>query len=481
MNVYEILRASASKWPDKPAVHDEYGTLTFSELLGEAERLRGLLIENGVGKGAGVGLMARNGRNFISGIFAVLGTGATVMPMSHQLKPAEIETILAEARLHFLLDDYSGVTPTTKEAFELPMAIGKFRFVSSGVSSKELFAPHVADAAFVRFTSGTTGKSKGVIVSHQSVVERVDAANKALQLGTEDVVVWVLPMAYHFLVSVVLYIRYGAAIAVSRDFLAQTIISFSNKYKGTLLYASPMHIRLLSNDNSGVSFSTLKKVVSTSTGISIDICQAFKKRFQIDVFQAYGIIEIGLPIINLKKSVEHPDSVGCALPDYEVEILDEVGNIMPSGVEGHLAIKGPGMFDAYLSPPKTRDEILKNGWFYTADIAIKTIDGLIKIKGREKSMINVSGNKVFAEEVEAILDSHPAVKASRIYGVAHPLMGEIIQAEVVLNEDTLIDTEELLHYCRVKLSTYKLPQRIKFVNNLPMTGSGKIIRGALLN
>jgi long-chain acyl-CoA synthetase len=481
MNVFEILRESAMKWPQKPAVHDEHGTVTFSELLHEAGYLRDILLKKGVGKGMGIGVMARNGRNFISGIFGALGTGATVMPMSHQLKPAEIENMLDETKLHFILDDYSGVNPTNKPGEDIPVQKGKFRFVSTGIDSKRVFAPHVNDPAFIRFTSGTTGKSKGVIVSHTSVTERVDAANKALLLGPDDTVVWVLPMAYHFIVSIMLYIRYGAAIAVCRDFLAHTILDYTNRYNGTLLYASPMHIRLLGSDTSGTGLSTLRHVISTSTGISVNVCQNFKKRYGIDVSQAYGIIEIGLPIINYQKSVEHPDAVGYALPDYEVEILDETGGVMPAGVVGQLAMRGPGMFDAYLTPPQTRNEILKNGWFYTADYAVKSSDGLITVKGRQKSMINVSGNKVFAEEVEAVLDSHPAVAASRIYGVAHPLMGEIIQAEVVLSENAQAGTEELLHYCRQRLSTYKLPQRIKFVEHLPMTGSGKIVRNSLTN
>lgn len=476
MNVYEILKQSSEKWPDLPAIHDEYGTLTFFQLFQETEALRVDLEKRGICKGNGVGVMARNGRNFISGIFAVLGTGATVMPMSHQLKPAEVAQILKEAGLHFIMDDHSGIIPTEHPSFEIALPVGSFRLVATGVLRDIVFAPHVPNAAFIRFTSGTTGKSKGVIVSHESVLGRVDAANKALQLGPGDTVIWVLPMAYHFLVSIVLYIRFGAAIAICRDFLAQTIIGYATKYHGTLLYASPMHIRLLSNDASGASLPEMKRVISTSTGISIEICEAFKRRFGLDISQAYGIIEIGLPIINFKKSREHPDSVGQALPDYEVEILDENGTVLPPGVSGHLAIRGPGMFDAYLFPAQTREAIMRHGWFYTADYAIKTENGLIKIKGREKSMINVSGNKVFAEEVESVLDAHPAVKASRIYGVPHPLMGEIIEAEVVLHEDSMVGTEDLLHFCRLKLSTYKLPQRIRFVNDLPMTSTGKIRR-----
>ena len=474
--VYNILEGAARKWPNLPAVYDEYGTLTFSELHSETEALKQELIDLGICKGMGVGVMAKNGRNFISGIFAVIGCGATVMPMSHQLKLAEINEVLEEAQLHAILDDKSGAQPISNKVTNISMKVNSFRFAFSNVDKSTSFAAHVTNPAFIRFTSGTTGKSKGVIISHQSAIERIDAANKALQLGTSDVVVWMLPMAYHFVVSILLYLRFGTAIAIAKDFLSTNIIDITNEHNGTLLYASPMQIRLLSSNTDDVSMPSLKKVISTSAAISVDICKAFKQRFGIDVSQAYGIIEIGLPMINFVKSAQYPDAVGYALPDYSVEILDEDGNPLPSGSVGHLAIKGPGMFDAYLTPPRLRAEVLKNGYFLTADFASKSIDGLVKVEGREKSMINVSGNKVFPEEVEKVLETIEEIKLARISGTPHPLMGQIIQAELVLKEGATIDVEEILTYCRKRLSTYKIPQRVTIVESLPITGSGKLQR-----
>ncbi len=474
--VYNVLKEASQKWPHLPAVYDEHGAVTFLELYHETEDLKDELIKLGITQGMGVGVMARNGRNFISGIFAVIGCGATVMPLSHQLKPSEINEIINEAQLHAILDDKHGVQPIEKIISEIKMTIESFRFAFTNTDKHQAFAPHVNNAAFIRFTSGTTGKSKGVIISHQSAIERVDAANKALNLGTSDVVVWVLPMAYHFVVSILLYIRNGTAIAIAQDFLPNNIIDITNQRKGTMLYASPMQIRLLASSTNGAMMPTLKRVISTSAAISVDICKAFKRRFNVEVSQAYGIIEIGLPIINFFKSSENPDAVGYALPDVEVAILDDNYNPVSNGTVGHLAIKGMGMFDAYLTPPIMSHEVLKNGYFLTADYATKADDGLIKVEGREKSMINVSGNKVFPEEVEKVLETISEVKLARISGVPHPLMGQIIQAEVILEEGKTIDVEEVLTYCRKRLSTYKIPQRILIVESLPMTGSGKIQR-----
>jgi long-chain acyl-CoA synthetase len=460
--VYKILKDAAQQWPGNPAIYDEYGMLTFGQLYAQAETLRLQLINLGITTGMGVGVKAKNGRNFIISLFGVVGCGALVMPMSPQLKQAEIENILTEAKLHVLLDDVSGTAPILTVSQVIKMEKESFSFSYTGVDKSLSFAAHVNNPAFMRFTSGTTGKSKGVIVSHQSVIERIEGANKGLQLGPGDTVIWILPMAYHFIVSIALYVRFGAAIA--------------NKHSGTLLYASPVQIRLLANDKGPDKMPSLKKVISTSAGIAADVCRDFKKRFDINVSQAYGIIEIGLPILNYVKSAEHPEAVGYALPDYTVGILDDEFNLLPDGSVGHLGIKGPGMFDAYLLPPTPREDVLKNGYFLTADYASKMPDGLIKIEGRAKSVINVSGIKVFPEEVEAVLEMLPQVKLARISSSPHPLLGQIIEGEIVLNEGATVDIEEVLTFCKKRLSNFKAPQRLKIVASLPVTKTGKLQR-----
>lgn len=475
-NVYDVLINAANAWPERPAVYDHHGTISFSQLYQETEKLRLQLLTLGIGSGMSVGVKAQNSRQFIMGIFAAVGCGAAVMPMAHQLKKAEIDEILEESGLHAILDDGHGTHAFDQAESVIEMETGNFLFNFTKTDRQQAFAPHVSNPAFMRFTSGTTGKSKGVIISHRSVIERIEGANKGLGLGPDDAVVWVLPMAYHFVVSIVLYIRFGAAIAIAKDFLAKNIIEITNRFKGTMLYASPVQIRLLANDNGNEMMPTLKKVISTSAGISMDVCQAFKNRFSITVSQAYGIIEIGLPMMNLEKSEDHPDAVGYALPGYSVAVLDEAFHILPAGEIGQLGIKGPGMFDGYLNPPALRDEILKNGYFLTADFASITSDGLVKIEGRYKSVINISGIKVFPEEIEAVLENIQGIKQARIWSSPHPLLGQIIEGEVVLDEGSSIDIEAVLTYCRKRLSSFKAPQRLKIVESLPMTGSGKVQR-----
>lgn len=473
--VFDILKTTAQRWPDKVAIYDRKGQLTFKELLEQSETLAEKLKANGLKKGLGLGVQAINSREFIIGLFAGTGSGATVMPLSHQLRENEMQEIISESGLHFILDDLSQPGEIKNTA---TVATGDYSFRLQQTTtplSKEI-APHVNDPAFIRFTSGTTGKAKGVVVSHQSIYERVEGANRALELNENDVVIWVLPIAYHFMASIVLYVYHGTAIALVDNFMAPTVLEYINKYKGTLLYASPMHLRMLASDKSGAQIPSLKKIISTSTSISTDICEDFYKRYQKPVIQAYGIIEIGLPLINNEAPLQHPDSVGKAVEGYHVAILDENGEELPKGEQGLLGIRGPGMFDAYLDPPLMREQVVVNGYFITADLAIKNDDGLVFVKGRQSAVINVSGNKVFPEEVEAVINQLPEVKKSRIYGVPHAIMGQIVQADIVIEEGQKIDTEDIIFYCRKNLSTFKIPQRIKVVDDIAMTDSGKIKR-----
>ena len=179
--VFNVLIEAANQWPNKTAIYDDLGKQTFAELFSEAEKLRVQLLANGVKEGMAVGVMAKNGRNFIAGIFAVIGTGAVAMPMSHQLKSHEISEAIEGAQLSALVDDTSSKDFQPIDASNIQLTNGVFRLTWFNERfSSHIFAPHVADPAFMRFTSGTTGKAKGVIISHQSALERTEGVVNAL-------------------------------------------------------------------------------------------------------------------------------------------------------------------------------------------------------------------------------------------------------------------------------------------------------------
>lgn len=468
--IYKTLVNSADKWPNKVAIYDHLGQLTFKELLDEVNSMKELILSTGIEKNRAIGLICPNDRKAIIGIFAIVACDCTVMPIALHLTPYEVNEAITRAQLSYVVEEKS----IDKEVeAELIFESESLRIRQTEI--KETFAPSIDRPAFMRFTSGTTGQSKGVIISQKSALERVECANKELRLATEDTVVWVLPIAYHFVVSILLYIRYGVAISIVENFMAQNILESIKKHKGTLLYCSPMQIRLLSNDSSKEMIPSMHTIISTSAGISKDVCVAFKKRFNKEVSQAYGLIEVGLPIINKQKSEASPESVGYALPDYDVEILDEDFKPVPEGQIGMLGMRGPGMFDAYLDPFMKKEEVLKNGYFITSDLAVKQ-DGLITVQGRTKSVINISGNKVFPEEVEAVLEEFKGVKQAKVSGVPHPLLGTIIQADVVYSNDDELDIEELISFCRKRMTHFKAPQKVQIVDSIELTLTGKIKR-----
>lgn len=477
-SVFSVLTRSAQRWADRAAIIDEHGVLDYRTLLTAVEKAAVLLKKHGLREGDGVGVQARNSRGFIIAAFAVIRCGATLMPISHVLTLSERNNVLESTPLHYVITDGFCGTSFGDEGRKLNISDCSELFLfETGRSRRKRIVDQINDAAFIRYTSGTTGKAKGVVLSQASVLERIVAANKGLQLTADDTVLFVLPMAFHFYVSIILYLYAGSAIVIARDLAPMSLVEMIDRHRVTFMYASPLHYRALAASRAvAEKLHTLKQAVSTSTGISSDVADEFYRAFRVRITQAYGIIEVGLPIINLNSNTEHPYAIGHPLPDYEAAILDDDGIRLSPGKVGHLAVRGPGMFSAYLDPHILRDDVLENGWFMTGDMAHQAADGMITIQGRKKSMINVCGEKVFPEEVEFVLNGHDQVEESFVYGISHPRLGEMVSAQVVPRREDSISSDELITYARSKLSPFKVPQRVLLVQKIDKTSSGKIYR-----
>jgi len=478
MNVFDTLAQSARQWPRQPAIIDAGGSLDYQSLWREVEALRGQLDRLGVRPGQGLGVRARNGRAFVIGALAALGCGAVIMPIHHQMKPGELADLLAQAPLCAILDDGTGAAqPGKTVSLEHPGGNG-LRFTRLENSQPPL-APNLPDAAFVRFTSGTTGAAKGVVLTHRDVLERTRAANCGLGLTSADKILWVLPMAYHFYVSIILYLEVGATIIVSADYLAGSLLDTAARLQATFLYITPMHVRMMNSDQSGRALApSLQRVMSVSAKLHPQSANDFFTKFKVPVSQGYGIIEVGLPIQNIAEALEHPEAIGRPVDGFEAKIVDETVKILPDGETGQLALRGPGMFSGYLNPRRSRDQVLRDGWFLTGDLAHRDSGGRIVLDGRTSSVIQVAGHKVFPEEVAATLDQHPAVLRSRVSARAHPQMGEAVHAEVQLRPGHAeVTAEEIIAFCRRRLSSQKVPATLAFVSEISTTSSGKVRHG----
>jgi acyl-CoA synthetase (AMP-forming)/AMP-acid ligase II len=479
MNVFDTLSRAARQWPARTAIIDADGELDYQSLWREIEALRVQLARLGLRQGQGVGVRARNGRGFVISALAALGCGAVIMPIHHQMKPAELQDMLARAPLCVVLGEDGPAIPGSETSSELKLLAGpSVQFTRMGGIQAAL-APEIADAAFVRFTSGTTGTAKGVVLRHQDILERTRAANAGLGLTCQDTVLWVLPMAYHFYVSILLYLEAGATVVVNADYLAESILNTAWLHQATFLYVTPMHVLMMNAEGSGRGLPpSLRRVMSVSSRLDPQAARDFHAKFRIPVAQGYGIIEVGLPIMNVQEAAEHPEAIGRPLPGFDAAILGEQCTPVPEGETGQLGLRGPGMFAAYLSPPRSRDEVLHNGWFLTGDLAHRDDGARIVLDGRISSVIQVAGHKVFPEEIAAVLDQHPAVRRSRVTGRPDPQLGEAIHAEVELRSGrTSAIREELLTFCRRRVSSHKVPTSLDFVQELSLTSSGKVRHG----
>lgn len=330
--------------------------------------------------------------------------------------------------------------------------------------------------ALIRFSSGTTGARKGVVLSHETLLARATASNSRLGLGPGDRVVWILPMAHHFAASILLYLLHGVTTVLGDSHLGGDVFSVLARQEGTVLYASPFHYALLAACPGSHRVSSLRLALSTAAALPVETARLFHARFGVPLRQAMGIIECGLPLFNDCWPEEKPTSVGRPQPGYEVSLRDEHGCPVPVDTVGELFLRGPGMIDAYLAPWMPRDGILRDGWFGTGDLARQDADGAFFLVGRAQAVINVGGMKCFPEEVEVVLGAHPSVAEVRVRAASHPTFGSVPVAEVVLAPGTAPKASDLIKWCRARLSGYKLPTQISFVTVLPKTPSGKIKR-----
>jgi len=445
--------------------------------LDEAIRRTGdRLAASGVRSGDCVGLHFPSTTEYIIYTYAIWRSGACVVPLPMELASAEKSEICRCLALDFVITTRHAAMFLEPFRRANPIDLGNDKLVP--LRSPRQHPPGFSElnSAFIRFTSGTTGSSKGVVLSHETIDERIRAANEVLSLGPSDRVLWVLSMSYHFTVSIVAYLTFGATIVLPENHFATAIADAVKSTEATVLYASPTHYALLADSPQAAPLSSLRLAISTTSSLNGRIAETFAERYQRPISQALGIIEAGLPCIHVDSASHRWDSVGRVLPPYRLR-LEDIG----LGPE-HQAIllSGPGFLDAYYDPWQTRSQIMQGGWFRTGDVGHVDRDGYLFLRGRSKDVISVMGMKFFPQEVERVLATHPQVEAASVYGSRDERWGETVHACVVAKDlADLTDFERSLRQlCRQQLAAYKVPERIEFVAALPRTASGKILHRA---
>ncbi len=479
-SIVEAIRERAK--PEAVALVQKERTLSYQELFTRcdtiAATLRSVLIrEPGRSDRLRIGVHYPSCLDYVPLALATLAAGGCFVPIPDELAEEEKRELLNRTALDAVLVIESGAAWVPADAQRLgELEVGGQRVLILRVASTTPAFPTEAfealNPAFIRFSSGTTGKSKGVLLSHESLLQRITAANEGLQIGPGDRVLWVLPMAHHFAVSIVLYLYHGATTIIEETHLGEDLLRAGAEQKATIMYGSPVHYRQLVEAPDIAQWTTLRLAVATAAALDAATAQKFHARFGLDLVQGLGIIELGLPILNLTGAHDAPEALGLPLPAYQALLKGESDQEL-----GEICLRGPGMFDAYLDPWMPRAEVVDaDGWFATGDLGKRDAAGRIYICGRKKTLINVGGMKVFPEEVEAVLDSHPKVQRSIVEARLHPLYGEVPVARYIPCPDGAPTTMEIRTHCRTRLAGYKIPLIFTVVTELPLTASGKLKR-----
>ncbi|HPO13682.1 MAG TPA: class I adenylate-forming enzyme family protein [Candidatus Hydrogenedentes bacterium] len=475
-NIVERIRLETREYLASLAIADGGRRITYGDLLMSVDEAGAVLKKLGVQRGKRVALLCDDSIEYIIMSLAVLQLSAVIVPVPFAASVQEIETVLREMKVNFLIFELGPYKAAGAKRLKAARGVERkfwcLERPSAGNPPDEFFR---MNPAFIRFSSGTTGASKGVVISHEAIVERTDAADKALHIRHEDAILWVLSMSFHFVVSILLFLRRGATIILAGNSFPASLLTAIHEFPPNFIYAAPLHYHLLTRLDAVPPEALSKVRIAVSTAITLPrkIAEEFHGKFGFQLSQAYGIIEVGLPFINQSQAASKQCSVGKILPDYHIKIRkqDTVG-------VGEIFLKGPGFFCAYFSPWKSAKEVCRGGWFNTGDIGRLDARGNLFILGRSKNVINFNGMKIFPAEVEAVLNQHPLVQESLVYGVKHPEYGTLPLADIVLRpggEDRFC-VDALRSFCYRHLAKYKVPKEFHCVLTISKTLSGKVKR-----
>jgi long-chain acyl-CoA synthetase len=506
-----ILERNLDKHPERIAIryldHDtliEREALTYAELATRARALAVGLQRLGVGRGARVALCLPNSPALITGYYGIWLAGAAVVPMNPLAKSSELRRQLGDARASLLIAATEGATTASAVADEMgiPLVLSSEDGSSSPrgiIPFEELLAADGRqlkvgaldahdDVAVVLYTGGTTGTPKGAMLTHRNIVANTVqfAAWYAFESGRETCV-GVLPMFHSGGMSgamnVPLYA--GATLLVLSRFRPASVAQAVTRYQATRLFGVPtMFIALLNHAESRrADYSSLRACRTNAAPLPPSVKAAFDELVGREVLvEGYGLTETS-PLTHANPIHKaKPGSIGIPIADTDAKIVDlETGADLAAGEPGELVIRGPQVMQGYWNRPEETAAAMAGGWFHTGDVAQMDDDGYFVIVDRLKDQINTAGFKVWPREVEEVIYAHPAVQMVAVIGIDDAYRGEVVKAFVVLKEEhrRRVSEVELLSFCQARLMPYKVPRRVEFRDELPLSAAGKTLRRLL--
>ncbi len=483
LTVHRPILATCLRNPLRRLIIDDQRKWRGIDLLVGAFHLAGHIQRTG--RAPTVGIMLPSGGAFPAAALGAWILGRTVVPLNYLLKQEELQYVIDDCGTDLLITarpmlEFLGYTPRCASL----MLLDKLNFRAV----PEPRWPGAADPdsiAALLYTSGTSGRPKGVMLSHANIRTNIEQAVDYVQFDRRDVLLGVLPQfhSFGFTVLTLLPLSIGAQVVFSARFVPGKIVRLFREHRPTAFVAIPsMYHALMSVKEAGPEdFSSLRFAVSGGEPLPRAVAEKFRERFGVTIAEGYGLTETS-PVTNWCLPQEYrPGSVGRALPRIEERIVDmAAGGDLGPDQDGEVRIKGPNIMKGYFQlAEQTAAMFDERGFLRTGDIGRFDRDGHLYITGRLKEMIIVGGENVFPREIEEVLDRHESVQASAVIGVRDEMRGETPWAFVELKDGAAFDESALRSWCRERLAGYKVPREIRPMEKLPRNPTGKIMRREL--
>lgn len=495
MFIFEQLAEHAKTQPEKVITSYQGKETTYADFYQQAKNLAGYFQAKGYSKGDIIALYLHNSDNFLVAYYACQLGGFPVLPINIKLAAPEVEyiidhseakAIIYDVRLNEVLNQLGQKTEKFQDRLEVGGDESFKTVINDDSISFNQTEINEDETAVIFYTSGTTGKPKGVMLSAENVRAIANIWAEALETTSEDRTQIVTPL-FHCAAShcfTIPTLLRGGSVVIEEGFSPEKTMNTMENEKITIFFGVPAMYSILLNtpEMADLELSHLRLFTYGAAPMPYELVKKVKALFpNVKVQNLYGQTENSPGATTLKDhyALEKIGSVGEPLPYTQVRVVDEFGEDLPTGQVGEIVVKGPQVMKGYLKNEEATLATIKDGWMYSGDLGRFDEDGLLYIVDRKKDMIIRGGENVYPVEVEEVLYEIPEILEAAVVGIPHPVYGEVPKAYIVLKEGQSLTAEALLHYCEQKLAKYKLPAEVVFLDALPRNASGKVLKHTL--
>ncbi|MFJ4048889.1 MULTISPECIES: class I adenylate-forming enzyme family protein [Pseudomonas] len=485
---------NAKRFPDKVALIDKAGRTTYSAFESGANRVGHALCAHGVSHGDKVAFLASSSRQWVEAFYGTVKIGAVAVPLNYRETPEQISMMLEDSgsKVLFISEPHAEAFAGLLERLQLPVV----RLESlEAFKADHADEPHPAgslsehDPAVILYTGGTTGRSKGVLLSHANLFW--NSLNEIIDTDMEegDNTLIATPLHHSAALNCWLlpHLYLGATATLLEKYATEDVLRVISKERVTNTFMPPSLARefVLHPLAKALDVSSMTRWYVGSGILTANDRSAMKACIPgVKIYYQYGLTEAG-PIATVLKEEDYErarGSIGRAFQNVEVAIVDDKGNIAPAGEIGEIVLRGPTIMLGYHNrPDATADAIDQDGWLHTGDLAHMDANGFVYFYDRLKDMIKTGGLNVYSQEVEAVLAKHDHVREVAVIGLNNERWGEEVTAIIVLHDGVVSDAELLVAHAREHLASYQLPKRVEFIAyaDMPFNHNGKILKREL--